>query len=451
MNQKQLKTIKTFVRQTMRQTSDQFHGFQHAQNVARNSLLLWSLLSPSQAATIDPNLLQACAYLHDLHTVHYPASFKNFLFESRLIKSYLPPILNQFNLNQTEKKLIYQTILHHPLAFPFHRLNRHRSLYAQLLQDADFLDQFNPQRLQLLQLETKPTLFHHLKTFLVNFNQPNTVRWLIRHFANNPDLAIQAYNYRWHHFQYVESGDPTNPTILFLHGYADSIYTFLPTINQLSTNYHLLALELPFHQKHATYGLNEILSYIHSFLASKHLDQQPITLSGFSLGGLIAGHYATKYPQQIKRLIFLNSTPPPDSLLFNLSTTLLFYLLKIPLISRLITFINLNFFATFRRLQHDWFSYFNLRHFSRSIHQTTVRILKDGFHQPNLLQQLQQLNIDIQAVFFEDDLIIPPKYAHTFHHFNIPFTTFPCGGHADKSQSWNLALIHVLRTNHYKR
>jgi len=449
MDKKTLKFIKHFTAQRMSQTQDQFHGFSHADNVAKNARLLWSLLPHHLAKSIDLNLLQACAYLHDLHTTQYPASFRNFLFESKLIKQTLPQTLDQLPLTSSERQLIYQTILHHPLAFPFHRLNRHRSLYAQLLQDADLLDQFNPQRLQLLRLETKPTFFHRLKTFLVNFNRPNTVRWLIKHFANLPDLSLQVYNYRWHHFQYIESGDSQQPTILFLHGYADSIYTFLPTINQLSTQYHLLALELPFHQKRSVYNLNEILDYVSAFLAAKQLKNKHITITGFSLGGLIAAHYSIKYPQDIHNLIFLNSVPIPDTPLFKISTYILFYLLKIPFVSRLITYFNLHYFTAFRQLQHDWFSTFNLRHFSKSIHQTTLNILKDTWHQPQLLNQLKQLNINIQAIFFADDPIISPKYTHIFTQANIPLTIFPSGGHADKLYTWNLALTRFLQPNHY--
>ncbi len=448
MKQQTLTYIRQFVHQQLKQTPDLIHGWQHAQDVANNAKLLWSLLPPKQAKTIDLNLLQAACYLHDLHTTKYPNSFSNFLFESKLIRQFLPPILNQLPLNPKEKEIIYEAIIHHPLALPFHRLNRRRSLYAQLLQDADILDQFNPKRLQLLKIETHPTLFHRFKTFLVNFNHPNTARWLISHFSNQPNLAIQVYNYNSHSYQYIESGNNQKPTILFLHGYADSAYTFLPTINQLSTQYHLISLELPFHQKRSIYNLNQLLDYISSFLVFKKLHRQKITISGFSLGGLIAAHYAINHPKQINKIIFLNSAPPPSSPLLKFITKLFIPLLKIPFISRFIVIINLRFFAPFRQLQHDYFSKFNLKNFSQSIHQTTLRILKDSFRTKNLLEQLNQLQIPTQAIFFADDQIVPPhKYAPIFTQFNIPVDIFPQGGHANQIHSWNLALTQTLQSH----
>mmetsp|Transcript_40746 Transcript_40746/g.53456 ORF Transcript_40746/g.53456 Transcript_40746/m.53456 type:complete len:123 (+) Transcript_40746:205-573(+) len=54
---------------------------------------------------------------------------------------------------------------------------------------------------------------------------------------------------------------------------------------------------------------------IHAWVAKSELKDQKFTLLGHSMGGMFAGWYALKYPEQVERLVFMSSvgiTRTPD-------------------------------------------------------------------------------------------------------------------------------------------
>lgn len=111
---------------------------------------------------------------------------------------------------------------------------------------------------------------------------------------------------------YTDQGKGT--PIVLLHGFLENSSmwdTFLP---ELSKNYRVICIDLLGH------GKSECIGYIHhmqDFSAAiyqviKELKLEEITIVGHSMGGYVGVAFAKAYPEKLKALCLLNSTPEAD-------------------------------------------------------------------------------------------------------------------------------------------
>ena len=103
---------------------------------------------------------------------------------------------------------------------------------------------------------------------------------------------------------YQSAINPKKPSLVFLHGWADSSTSWLPILNKLKTKFNLYAPDLPYPQNQ-TLTLNDYCQYVLAFLKSKKI-KSPI-LVGHSLGGAIATQIASSNPKIPKSIILLSS------------------------------------------------------------------------------------------------------------------------------------------------
>ena len=117
---------------------------------------------------------------------------------------------------------------------------------------------------------------------------------------------------------YWEWGDPREETYVFVHGARDqgrSWEPFLAALNERGLPVkHAVALDLRGHGDSEWPGTSR--GYQHEdFLADlagllKHLDKEPLTIIGHSLGGSMALLYAGAFPEKVKRMVLLESLGP---------------------------------------------------------------------------------------------------------------------------------------------
>lgn len=109
------------------------------------------------------------------------------------------------------------------------------------------------------------------------------------------------------HYHEEGNGEP----ILLIHGYMSSLNFFDPIFKELSKNYRVIAVDMP------GYGLSDKrpeLIYTKEYTADllvKFLHQKDIQafyLLGHSMGGEVSLNIAHKYPNEVKKLILVNST-----------------------------------------------------------------------------------------------------------------------------------------------
>ena len=183
MTTKQFQKIDNYVKKATKNVDSQ-HSYGHLTRTKNNAVQIASLLKLN--SKIDLNLLKAACLLHDIHHIKYKPSFLNWIRESRLLRQMLPSILEQFNLTESDRYLLSEAVSNHTLSFPFSRLHRKSSLYAQIVQDADTLDFVSEIRVfDLRNNKNKFKIYRFLSLFsgLARYGRKR-----IKGFLNLPDV-----------------------------------------------------------------------------------------------------------------------------------------------------------------------------------------------------------------------------------------------------------------------
>ncbi|XP_042365817.1 monoacylglycerol lipase abhd6-B-like [Plectropomus leopardus] len=136
-----------------------------------------------------------------------------------------------------------------------------------------------------------------------------------------PGALLKAYNWYWrrrlglvvryshsgsYRFCYCSRGTPggATPSLLLLHGFSATKDMWLPVINYLPRNMHVVCVDMPGHEGTSRtcaedYSIQGQVARIHQFVQSIGLDKRPFHLVGTSMGGNVAGVYAAQYPAHL--------------------------------------------------------------------------------------------------------------------------------------------------------
>ena len=137
-------------------------------------------------------------------------------------------------------------------------------------------------------------------------------QWLLRaNFAREVMAAhlekhsVQAGDTRW---VYYEGGD--GPTIVLLHGFADSKEVWLEVAKRLSPHFHLIIPDLPgwgesSRETGANYNIDAQAIRLQAFVQT--LGLQRFVLVGHSMGGAVAGVYAAEHPGHVAELALVDA------------------------------------------------------------------------------------------------------------------------------------------------
>jgi pimeloyl-ACP methyl ester carboxylesterase len=109
--------------------------------------------------------------------------------------------------------------------------------------------------------------------------------------------------------RYIEQGTG-NETIVFIHGFSSSLYTWRQCAGQIAAKHHVVALDLKgfgFSGKPPSeYTVDEYVAFLMRFMDA--LGVQKATLCGNSMGGNIAWRAALKYPDRVDKLILVDAS-----------------------------------------------------------------------------------------------------------------------------------------------
>jgi pimeloyl-ACP methyl ester carboxylesterase len=104
-----------------------------------------------------------------------------------------------------------------------------------------------------------------------------------------------------HSITYREQG--SGPVMVFLHGLAGNGRSWQQQFNAFSKNHRVIAWDAP------GYGGSDIANADVKAFASlldgllEHLAASPVFLVGHSMGGIVAGRYASMFPERVKSLV----------------------------------------------------------------------------------------------------------------------------------------------------
>jgi pimeloyl-ACP methyl ester carboxylesterase len=124
--------------------------------------------------------------------------------------------------------------------------------------------------------------------------------------------------YRAH---YREAGDPALPTLVLLHGFADSFTTWEGWVEALKPQFHIISVDFPGHgltraPAGSTLSGERLADFVDAFAARLALPK--FAVAGNSMGGGAAWLLAVRHPDRVSALIlvdaagFANDKPPGD-------------------------------------------------------------------------------------------------------------------------------------------
>lgn len=236
-------------------------------------------------------------------------------------------------------------------------------------------------------------------------------------------------------YHFISLGKSTLPNIVCLGGYRDKSSLFLPLGNILKSQFHLTSVDLPmtYDQSQNQYSLDELTEFLYQFLL--HQKIKTFTLIGFSMGGLTAISFAKKYPQMVKHLILLNSTP---KFILKPTTRFLYQEIK-PWLLRPKFFKAYTKFASkylFYRSQNNNLLTKKQLYYSKNakhpVHCTLFNLVDS-----DLTKNFNQLKIPKTIVLFKDDTILKFKrYYPYLKKLKSKIIIFESGGHAALPGYW---------------
>jgi pimeloyl-ACP methyl ester carboxylesterase len=130
-----------------------------------------------------------------------------------------------------------------------------------------------------------------------------------------------------------EEGDPNKPPVILIHGWSSSWYALSPLLPVFEkSRYHILAVDLPgfgdspaFKQRATIPAYAELLAEL-----IRQMGDQPATLVGHSMGGMISIELTLRYPELVDRMVLLDPT-----ISGKLSTSINLFISPIVLLERL--------------------------------------------------------------------------------------------------------------------
>jgi pimeloyl-ACP methyl ester carboxylesterase len=117
--------------------------------------------------------------------------------------------------------------------------------------------------------------------------------------------SLQIEAMQW---SYLEGGQ--GEPILFLHGFGSDKYRIAMMMAPLRSQYHVIAPDLPgFGETTRSlamdYGIPQMARYLEAFVEAKGLSR--FHLVGSSMGGYLAGYYASEHPQQVLSVALMDA------------------------------------------------------------------------------------------------------------------------------------------------
>lgn len=110
---------------------------------------------------------------------------------------------------------------------------------------------------------------------------------------------------------YYEGGDSSKPTLMLLHGLNDDKNSFVTSIRELTTSYHIVLPDLQAHgdnkkSEGRDYSIAGQASFINQLTDTLNISQ--LVIGGNSMGGHTAAAFAASYPNKARGLMVLNAT-----------------------------------------------------------------------------------------------------------------------------------------------
>ncbi|KAJ0169855.1 hypothetical protein K1T71_014461 [Dendrolimus kikuchii] len=147
------------------------------------------------------------------------------------------------------------------------------------------------------------------------------------------------------HVEVASWGQATNPPILLVHGYMDSVATFIPLIGELPDNYYYVGFDIPGHGKSDAFPPG-IISHQHIVEVIRrvvlYMEWESFTLMAHSMACVIGMFYNHLYPGKITKCIYIDPRSSLIAYYYVHHKQLLWY-----------NFVYLNYYDNYERFNAD--------------------------------------------------------------------------------------------------
>jgi len=139
VDQKQFDFLYNKAKTLMKESKDSVHNWAHVKRVIENISKIKKLLPLIEQEKLDDKILTIAAAWHDISYVFFKPGIVQLFWESRRSRKIAEKYFKKARLSQKERELLTSIILYHSFATKG-MLNKKRSRYHQIVQDADTLD-----------------------------------------------------------------------------------------------------------------------------------------------------------------------------------------------------------------------------------------------------------------------------------------------------------------------
>lgn len=111
-------------------------------------------------------------------------------------------------------------------------------------------------------------------------------------------------------YYYLDNHREDSPTLVFLHGFSDRKESWLPFVNPLSKDYHIIIPDLKGHGDNpkdfnTSHDFVSQAAYVNELVSKLNIDS--FDLIGISMGGGVAGQFAAHYKDKTKSLTLIST------------------------------------------------------------------------------------------------------------------------------------------------
>lgn len=290
---------------------------------------------------------------------------------------------------------------------------------------------------------------------------------MISGLPESPVCYVEVESFR---FAYREYPNPGQPTLVLLHGLAESsAFFWRPLIAGLHGQYDILAFDLLGHgdsSSQPAYGYAARTQARLLEQALTKLRQPPYIVLGHSLGGVLGVRMALDLPQHISSLVVYD-TPLPQGVLKNIG----YYTRYIPLNALLpiapLVLPGAGFVAQYvplfrqitRLLLLQWRVPYRRERLDKEYLDYTMQASRIGlansvreiFFKENILSEMARMTIPTLLIMGEGDVLLRPEMLHRVAHINplMQVQVIPDAGHVsllDQPEYFLQALLAFLAT-----
>ncbi len=181
MRQGQVDWLFNKARELMNKTMDPVHDWAHVERVLVNVERIKELLPQDKVKDLDDKILKLAVAWHDISYIKYRATFSQYIFEVWRGKKIIYKYFNRAGVDRREIDFIYKIIFHHGWTEVFILgwivLNKKRSIYHQIVQDADTMDCFNDSRVK----QAEENIHSVFKKIVLRFLKPLFFNLMVKH------------------------------------------------------------------------------------------------------------------------------------------------------------------------------------------------------------------------------------------------------------------------------